>query len=234
MYLISVFLDVYRGSQSPNILGAEHLYTVNEVVFIQPEDESIDSIMADHIFHVMQKIHTPYSSGPDQILPAIMLRVQCTWIRCFSMLMTRRLVHCMPVEGWMTPANFYAIMLVCSALCKTNTLSPTNRLWWCLLGWQKLWLRKNGFKLQPSIELDEWHKHAVVSGRLCLSQMGILQTSCLSCFELVVCCRTSLRWSCLVPLKQVAVLIGWIVFLALLGNHRCISPLLVFLLAVVL
>lgn len=70
MYLNSVLLDVYRESQSPNTLSAEHLYTLNEAVFNLPEDDSIDSTMADHIFHVMQKIRTSYFSGrindPDQ------------------------------------------------------------------------------------------------------------------------------------------------------------------------
>jgi len=70
MYLNSVLLDVYRESQSANTLSAEHLYTLNEAVFNLPEDDSIDSTMADHIFHVMQKIRTSYFSGriydPDQ------------------------------------------------------------------------------------------------------------------------------------------------------------------------
>jgi len=70
MYLNSVLLDVDRESQSPNNLSAEHLYTLNEAVFNLPEDDSIDSTMADHIFQVIKNIRTSYFSGrindPDQ------------------------------------------------------------------------------------------------------------------------------------------------------------------------
>lgn len=60
MYLNSVLLDIQRESQLPNALNAEHLYKVNEAIFNLPEEDDIDTKMANRLFQVMQKVRTSY------------------------------------------------------------------------------------------------------------------------------------------------------------------------------
>lgn len=60
MYLNCVLADIHKESQPPKALNAEHLYKLNEAIFNLPEEDLIDTKMANRLFQVVQKVRTAY------------------------------------------------------------------------------------------------------------------------------------------------------------------------------
>lgn len=63
MYLNSVLHEIRIESQPPKSLDAEHLYKLNEAIFNLPEDDVIDTNIANRLFQMLLKIRASYFQG---------------------------------------------------------------------------------------------------------------------------------------------------------------------------